>query len=70
MARAFQRYSFRKIIFSVVLTGLFYAIIDEVHQYYVPHRDASFADIIFDVLGVYIGGRIYEICRTRVAKQK
>jgi VanZ family protein len=32
--------------------GIPYAALDEVHQYFVPGRNCSIADLIFDVLGI------------------
>ena len=44
------------LIFSVVIT-VFYGIIDEGHQLFVPNRDASLADLSADAVGasLYVG---------------
>ena len=48
----------RRILF-VILTCLIYAISDEIHQNFVPGRESSLADIIFDGLGIVLGSMIY-----------
>ena len=43
----------RKIkIIMTILVSLIIAILDEIHQYFVPLRDASINDILIDMLGV------------------
>ncbi len=37
--------------------GSFYGVTDEIHQSFVPGRDASFVDIIADCLGSFIGAK-------------
>lgn len=44
---------------SLLLTYL-YGVSDEVHQYFVPGRGAKFTDTLFDLLGAYIGAKIFQ----------
>lgn len=48
----------RILILSIIL-GSLYAASDEIHQYFVPNRHASVIDWIFDVIGVYLGTKLY-----------
>ena len=45
----------RKFVFPVFLLGLFYGMTDELHQYFVPERNASLLDVTADGLGALIG---------------
>ncbi len=47
------------LILSVLLSSL-YGISDEIHQYFVPHRDADLMDILADMLGAIMGVYIYQ----------
>ena len=38
----------------IIFLGTFFAITDEVHQYYVPTRHFDYWDIVFDVIGIII----------------
>jgi VanZ family protein len=42
-----------------ILLAMLYGVLDEVHQYFVPGRDASIADWIADLLGAIIFLLIY-----------
>jgi len=46
-------------ILLVILTCLIYAISDEIHQNFIPGRESSLADVIFDGLGIVLGSVIY-----------
>lgn len=48
----------QKILISL-LFGTFYAVIDEVHQFFVPGRSAQVLDVGIDTLGVLTGILIY-----------
>ncbi|HXI12438.1 MAG TPA: VanZ family protein [Thermoanaerobaculia bacterium] len=39
---------------SAWMVGVAYAVSDELHQSFVPHRDASFGDVAFDSLGLTV----------------
>ena len=46
----------RKYVFiGALIFTIFYGITDEIHQYYVPGRDAAAGDIIADAIGAFIG---------------
>lgn len=42
-------------LFFAILVGIFYGISDEIHQAFVPMRDASFLDVIVDSVGTIVG---------------
>lgn len=42
----------RRWVFAAWLFGALFAVSDEVHQMYVPGRQASWNDVLFDVLGL------------------
>lgn len=45
----------------LILVTIIYAILDEVHQYFVPNRYFSFYDILLDSIGVILGFLFYVI---------
>ena len=47
--------------FGSLLFGVFYAVTDEVHQYFVPGRSARVFDVGIDTLGVITGIIIFTI---------
>lgn len=42
-------------IVSVILIGIIFGIFDEIHQIFVPFREFSVFDLIFDGIGVFLG---------------
>ena len=53
--RAFRLYSpFRAPYLLTLVSGIPYAALDEFHQYFVPGRNCSAADFVFDVLGIVL----------------
>ena len=48
------RYILLSIIFSV-----FYAVLDEIHQFFVPLRLPSVADVLIDTTGIFLSTIIY-----------
>jgi len=46
-------------ILSITLSSL-YGISDEIHQHYVPYRDADVMDVLADILGSIFGAYIYQ----------
>ncbi|RMD45910.1 VanZ family protein [Candidatus Pacearchaeota archaeon] len=42
-----------------ILISVFYGVLDEVHQYYVPSRFFSVEDIVVDSAGVFFSGLLY-----------
>lgn len=51
------------IIFFVLIFAILYAVLDEVHQLYVPYRTFSILDILTDSIGIILAGIIYIILR-------
>ena len=47
------------LILSVLLSSL-YGMSDEIHQYFVPYRDADLMDVLADMLGGLMGVYIYQ----------
>ncbi len=48
----------RRLLVAFCLTAI-YAVTDEWHQSFTPGRDASFLDVMLDMLGGYIAVRFY-----------
>lgn len=48
------------------LLGAVYAMSDEMHQFFVPNRDASFSDVLADVAGVTLVILVYRLRRSRL----
>ena len=51
----------RRLTFYVFLVGLFYGMTDELHQYFVPERNASLLDVSADGLGCLIGAYSFQV---------
>jgi VanZ family protein len=51
-------------IFSLAI-GIIYALTDELHQYFVPGREMSAADFLYDTLGLFIGVIVYNFYEKR-----
>ena len=49
----------RTILFLTVMISFFYGLSDEFHQMFVPGRTSSLSDLMADVIGAFIGGKIY-----------
>lgn len=57
---AFVRiYGYGLATFMAVSIGVYYGILDEVHQYFIPKRECSFWDLVFDASGILLGVLIY-----------
>jgi len=54
------------LILSVLLSSL-YGISDEIHQYFVPYRDADFMDVLADMLGGIMGVYIYQAMARKIS---
>lgn len=48
----------RQVIVWSALAGLLYGASDEIHQSFVPGRDAEFGDVAADALGALLGGTL------------
>ena len=53
----------RQQVCESLIFGAFYAVTDELHQFFVPGRSARFFDIGIDTLGVLTGIEIYIVLR-------
>lgn len=53
----------RQQVCESLIFGAFYAVTDELHQFFVPGRSARFFDIGIDTLGVFTGIGIYIVLR-------
>jgi VanZ family protein len=59
----------RMLILLSVVSASLYGISDEIHQYYVPFRDASIYDVIANILGSSCGVYLYSVWATSRAKR-
>ena len=57
--RALYRYNMNKYFPSVILFVIFWGVIDEVWQSFIPCRSGSFLDFTADVLGGFAGYYFY-----------
>lgn len=46
-----------------ITIGVFMGIIDELHQIFIPGRDASLGDLLADIIGVVLGIFIYYLAK-------
>ena len=53
------------IIFAVIFSVL-YGLSDEFHQSFVPNRDASLLDVLFDCIGGAVGSIVYTLSLRRI----
>ncbi|MFX1393800.1 MAG: VanZ family protein [Promethearchaeota archaeon] len=56
--------------FHLILATFVYAILDEIHQYFVPNHYFSFYDILLDSIGVILGFLFYIILINLMNKLK
>ena len=54
------------LILSVLLSSL-YGISDEIHQYFVPYRDADLMDVLANMLGGIMGVYIYQAIARKIS---
>ena len=54
ITRTLGKYTFKKLIFIIIFCLLF-AIFDEIYQSFIPFRNVSVFDWMFDVIGVFLG---------------
>ena len=50
---------YRRALFLTIVICCCYGLTDEFHQYFVPGRDASWGDFLFDAVGSIAGAFIY-----------
>ena len=55
----FPHHSLYRRFFLIFTFALIYAIIDELHQAFVPGRDTSLTDIGYDGVGIIVGNILY-----------
>ena len=48
------KYSFKKLVFALIFCLLF-ATFDEIYQSFVPFRNVSIIDWVFDAVGILLG---------------
>lgn len=58
----------RKAIIYIMFICLFYAVLDEFHQIYVPGRTSSVRDVLIDFTGALIGMLFYYIVHYSIIK--
>ncbi len=67
--RAYQTLQIRNqrqwLVFLSIVSASLYGISDEIHQYFVPARHASFSDVIADILGAVCGVWLYHVWEGR-----
>jgi VanZ family protein len=56
----------RRVLFMTLLVGIGYAAGDEWHQSFVPGRDASFFDALFDASGIAAAAATYPVIFMKV----
>ncbi len=62
--RAYQtlpiRHNLRLLVLLSIMSASLYGISDEIHQYFVPFREADIFDGIADIIGAIIGVLVYQ----------
>lgn len=51
----------KNLFLPAILIALFYAVLDEFHQLFVPGRACAFSDFMIDSSGIFLAGLIYLI---------
>jgi uncharacterized membrane protein YhaH (DUF805 family) len=59
----------RKIVFAVLISTI-YAILDEVHQIYVPMRSAAISDFLIDFSGIIIALLFYLFIKKKIKEKQ
>ena len=54
----------KRLAFYVFFVGLFYGVTDEIHQYFVPERNASLLDVVANGVGCLIGAYAFHVLRS------
>jgi|GEM_PF-747680 len=55
----------KKTIFFVLFLTTIYAILDEVHQFYIPFRSCSLSDFLTDFSGITLSSLVYLMIKTK-----
>ena len=59
LARAFFNSGVARWVLCAFLVGVFYGVTDELHQSFVPGRNASVLDVIADGIGSFLGASLF-----------
>jgi VanZ family protein len=62
----FPNISVKKIALTTIIIGAFYAMSDEIHQYYVPGRHCEFLDWVADLIGVILSTKFIKLLKTKL----
>jgi VanZ family protein len=54
----------------ILILSVIFAILDEIHQSFIPYRDASIRDILIDSIGIFISLLIYALIDWKSRKLK
>jgi VanZ family protein len=60
----------RGVLLMTLLVGIGYAVGDEWHQSFVPGRDASFFDALFDAAGIAVAAATYPFVFIKIFRNK
>lgn len=58
--------SVRKVFYLSLLFSAIYGATDEIHQFFVPGRGAKYTDVLFDILGAYLGLKSFFFFKNRL----
>jgi VanZ family protein len=53
-------------VLATILAGIVYGASDEIHQYFVPGRDCSLLDFLFDAAGVVLAAVTFSFVRRQL----
>ena len=59
----------KHIALMVIGGSLLFAISDEIHQSFVPYREASAGDVLADMAGVFVGVLLFTLARARLDRE-
>jgi VanZ family protein len=62
----FPNISIKKVALITLIIGAFYAMSDEIHQYYVPGRHCEFLDWVADVVGIIISIQFIKLLKNKL----
>jgi len=52
-----------RLLIITIMISVFYAVLDEIHQIFVPSRSFAISDILIDSAGILFGSLIYSLLR-------
>ena len=66
--KALERYNIRysNIVFRTLTITILFGMFDEIHQYFVPGRFASFMDMLLNIMGSLFGVAAYSVYLKRL----